>query len=139
MYINFLTEIPLYEGVMTSYNILGDIYLFETIPEIIVKKWPRLRGNLHTTHARWLFDFYKKIHRTQTFFQILHPAERLGPVLPTSRSIKQPFLNIYLLAYLSISVVSTGHEIKIRRSMLFPWLASINNINFRTTIFLYLF
>ena len=40
MYINFLTKIPLYDGVMTSYNILGDIYLFETIPEISEKMAP---------------------------------------------------------------------------------------------------
>ena len=75
------------------------------------------------------FDFYQEIHRTpQTLFRLRHS-------LPTSRSIKQSFLNI-LLVYLSRSVVSTGREMKIRRSMLCPWLASINNnINFKTTTF----
>ena len=84
-------------------------------------------------------DFYQEIHGTQTFFLEITASRKLRHSLPTSRLMKQSFLNI-LSAYLSRSVVSMGREKKIRRSMLCPWLASINqNINFKTTIFLYLF
>ena len=68
------------------------------------------------------FDFYHEIHKRQTFFSEISASRKFRNSLPTSRSIKQSFLNI-LLAYLSRLVVSTGCEMKIRRSMLCPWLA----------------
>ena len=72
------------------------------------------------------FDFYQEMHRTQTFFSEITASRKLRHSLSTSRSIKQPFLNIFL-AYLSRSVVFTGREIKVRRLMLCPLLTSISN------------
>ena len=78
-----------------------------------------------------------RIGRKRFFRNYSKQKLKLRHSLPISRSIMQPFSNI-LLAYLSRSVVSTSRELKISRSMLCPWLASINNnINFKTTIFLY--
>ena len=75
------------------------------------------------------FDFYQEIHTTQTLFRNYTASRKLRYSLLTCRSIKQSFSNI-LLGYLSRSVVPTGREMKIRRSMssiLSPWLVSINN------------